>query len=214
MIPQNLPDGTQNPQWVRERIGKLGGSHIADILKSGRGGKPSETRASLAKLLAAERLTDTAANYVSPMNPDIRRGLDLEPEALATYEVKYGVMLDPAAWVAHPKIEHAGATPDSFIAREGLVQIKIPREAKFVSLVLAGELPAEYEAQMSWELACCPWAQWNDLGLYCPTMPPGKRLWVKRLERDPERIAYLEEQAASFLDEVETIFTTIAEMEY
>lgn len=213
MILQNLPDGTINPQWVRERIGKLGASSIADILKSGRGGKPSETRLSLAKRLAAERLTDAAMNNVNPNNPDIRRGLDFEPMALAEYEVRKGVMLEPPAWIPHPRIENAGSTPDGRLD-DGLVQVKIPRADKYVSLVLAGDFPAEYEAQMSWEMACCPWAEFNDLALYSPDMPDGKRLWVKRLERDDSRIAELEEHVTAFMAEVEHIFSVVSEMEF
>lgn len=217
-VLQNLPDGTLNPAWIACRRGRLSASRIADILKSGRGGKPSETRTTYAKQLAAERLTGVANQHVNPNNPDIKRGLESEPFALALYELRYGVFLNPPAWRTHPMIELAGATPDGEIEREGLVQVKAPRQDKMLSLILeireTGETPAQYVDQMDWELAVCPWAKYNDLALFNADMPEGKQLFVHRHNRDDKRIAELEEQARTFLAEVEFIFQTVSELEF
>lgn len=217
-VLQNLPTGELNPAWVAARRGFLSASRIAEILKNGRGGKPSETRLSYAKQLAAERLTGVACSHVSPNNPDIRRGIESEGPALAMYEVKRGVFLDPPAWRTHPTIEHAGATPDAGIPGEGLAQVKSPRPDKMLSLIMAiketGETPADYVPQLDWELAVCPWAKWNDLVLVNLDMPEGKQIYIHRHNRDAERIAMIEEQAIAFLAEVEAIFETVSTMEF
>lgn len=213
-VLQNLA-GDTNPAWVAARRGCLSASRFAEIMKKGRGGKPSETRYSYAKHLAAERLTGHANNNVNPNNPDIKRGQEQEPIALAEYELLRGVILLPPAWHTHPTIEFAGATPDGEVRNEGLVQVKSPRADKAIGYFIdsQNEFPEEYRAQMEWELAVRPQCKWNDLVIYNDDLRPAKCMHIWRLERDNDRIAELEEQARTFLAEVEHIFQVMSEME-
>jgi len=214
MTRQHLPDGTLNPEWVVVRRGCLGASSIADILKSGKKkGEPSQTRISLARKLAAERWASMAMDNVNPENEDIARGNRNEPLALAEYEVMRGCLLLPAAWVEHPSIPGTGATPDSFADSDGLVQVKSPRPMKMVSIICEGEIPAEYVDQLDWELAVTG-REWNDFVLYNPELPQGKHIWIRRHHRNEERIAFLEDEARKFMEEVEAYFDFLCKLEF
>ncbi len=221
MTIQHLPDGSLNPAWVKERQGKLGAStidHILDALtgeaKSGRKkGEPSQMRVTLAKRLAAERFAGHSCSYVNPNDPDIARGNDMEPIALAAYEARHGVFLDPAQWIEHPELPFSGCTPDGILRGEGLVQIKAPRLAKFTSIVLDNAIPEEYIGQLTWEQAVTS-LPWTDFALYCDDMPEGKKLWVKRYSAPNELLVKYEEQARLFLAEVEAFFDVLTSTDF
>lgn len=221
MTIQHLPDGSLNPAWVKERQGKLGASKIDNILnpltgkpKEGKKkGAPSEMRQTLAKQLAAERFTGFSCGYANPNDQDLKRGNDLEPVALAAYEARYGVFLEPAQWIEHPDLPFSGCTPDGIIVGEGLVQIKAPRLGKFTSIVIDNEIPDEYIGQLTWEQAVTR-LPWTDFGIYCAEMPPGKRLWVKRYSAPIDLLAAYEEQVRIFLAEVEMYFDFLTKTDF
>lgn len=214
MVRQHLPDGSLNPAWVAARRGCLGASSIADILKEGRKkGEPSQTRMSLAAKLAAERWASMAMDNLDPNNEDVARGNRVESYALAEYEVLRGCIVDPAAWIEHPRIFGAGATPDAFVNHDGLAQVKSPRPLKMTNLMRAGVIPTEYVDQLDWELAVTG-RQWNDLILYNPDLPNGKHIWIRRHYRNDEKIARLESEAEKFLAEVEACFDELCKIEF
>jgi hypothetical protein len=221
MTIQRLPDGSLNPQWVKDRQGKLGASKIDCILdprtgdaKEGRKkGEPSEMRKTLAKQLAAERYAGHSCGYVNPNNPDIKRGNDMEPVAIAEYELKRGIFMRPAMWVEHPELPFSGSTPDGFAPDGGLVQVKAPRLDNYVALVLGEEIPTDYLAQLVWEQAVTR-APYSDLILFCDEMPEGKKMWIKRYEAPNNLIEAYEEQVALFLQEVERIFDILSTTEF
>lgn len=213
MTRQTLPDGSINPAWVAARRGCLGASTISQILKGGRGGKPSETRRSLAKKLAAERWAGISMDNLSPENEDIQRGLRNEKPALVEYEAITGTILRPAEWIEHPRIEGCGCTPDAFAPPSGLVQVKSPRPLKMVMLMMEGEVPAEYIDQLDWEMAVTG-TEWNDLVLFNPELPQGRDFWKRRRHRDESRIQYLEEQAALFMEEVDAMFQMLCNTKF
>jgi hypothetical protein len=209
MTRQTLPDGSINPAWVAVRRGQLGASSIANILKPGKKkGEPSQTRISLAAKLAAERWASMAMDNLNPEDEDIQRGHRNEPMALQEYQPIVGQIIYPAEWVEHPRLTGSGATPDAFLGKDGLAQVKSPRPLKMVNFMRAGVIPDEYIPQLDWELAVTG-REWNDLILYNPDLPPGKHIWIRRRYRDNERIARLENEVSTFLQEVEAIFDSL-----
>jgi len=213
MTLQRLPDGTQNPAWVKDRQGKLGGSMIGKIITQKKPGELTQGAITLARKLALERYYGRSFCYAPPENEDIMRGIESEPSALAEYELVKGLLLSPARWVEHPDIEGAGATPDAFSGLDGLVQAKAPRYDNYAMAIVSGKFPADHVDQMQWEMAVTK-RKWNDLVLYCSEFPDGQRIWVRRLHADPERIAVLENQARLFLAEVEAIFDALPSLNF
>lgn len=221
MTLQCLPDGTINPAWVREHQGKIGGSKIANIMPDGvdpdtkkkSASRLSQGALTLARQLALERFYGWSFNNVDPNNPDIQRGNEHEPIALAEYEIQRGVLLSPARWLHHPKFDMAGSTPDAFCGLDGLVQVKCPRREKYGLIIASGERPTEHDEQMQWELACTG-REWNDLAIFCADFPPGQRLWVRLVYRDEVAIAKMEAKVEIFLAEVDAIFERLKHVNF
>jgi putative phage-type endonuclease len=196
------------PEWFAQRVGKVTASRIADVLAKGRNG-PSMTRAAYMAELIAETLTGQPANPFAG-NADTERGIELEPEARATYEVHTGRMVQAAPFVVHPAIERSGASPDGY-AGEGLLEVKCPRTHTHLEYLLAGEPPSKYVPQMAWQCACTG-RPWVDFASYCPVMPEDLRLFVVRYEPS---MAYLQEMEAAvrdFLGEMDTKLARVAKL--
>lgn len=214
MTIQHLPDGSINPAWVAVRRGCLGASTISDILKEGRKKRePSQTRASLAAKLAAERWASVAMDNLDPNNEDIARGNFVESIALKEYEALRNCLISPAEWIEHPRIFGSGATPDAFVNSDGLAQVKSPRPLKMINMMRVGCVPQEYVAQLDWELAVTG-RHWNDLILFNPDLPQGKHIWIRRHYRNEERVLALESEVTKFMKEVEEVFEALCRIEF
>jgi hypothetical protein len=136
-------------------------------------------------------------------------GIDHESEARAAYAFRFDQAVDAASYIAHPRIEMSGASPDGLIGPEGLIEIKCPNTATHIETLLTGTIPSKYEAQMLWQMACSERA-WCDFASYDPRLPEAMALFTKRLHRDEERIAELESEVSSFLREVDDVVDRLA----
>ena len=193
--------------WFESRLGMLTGSRIADALSKLKNGGESATRRNMMIDLAIERITGKPTeHYVSePM----QRGLDLEPLALAAYELRTESEVERVGFVLHPRIQWAGCSPDGLVGA-GLVQAKCPLPRTHANYLLAGCVPQEYVPQMMWELACTE-KPWSDFISFCPEFPSPLDLLVCRLERDDAKIAEMEADAVKFLKDVEVTVTQLRE---
>lgn len=185
-------------EWKALRLGKVTASRVADVIAKTKSGY-STSRANYAAQLIAERLTGVPAE--SYTNAAMAHGTETEPEARAAYEFYQGVTVDQVAFVAHPKIEQAGCSPDGLVGSDGLVEIKCPNTATHLETLLGQSVPGKYEAQMQFQMACCGRA-YCDFVSYDPRMPENMRLFIKRVPRDNKRIEELEGGIASFLLEL------------
>jgi predicted phage-related endonuclease len=131
----------------------------------------------------------------------MQHGVDTEPEARAAYCFYQGVTVDQVAFVPHPKIDQAGASPDGLVGADGLVEIKCPNTATHLETLIGQAVPAKYIDQMQFQMACTG-RKWCDFVSYDPRMPEHMRLFVRRVERDDKRIDLLETEIAGFLLEM------------
>lgn len=184
--------------WKQLRLGKVTASRVADVVAKTKTGY-SAGRANYAAQLIAERLTGTVAE--SYTNAAMQHGTETEPEARAAYEFYQGVTVEEVAFVPHPKIDQAGCSPDGLVGSDGLVEIKCPQTATHLETLLGQAVPAKYETQMQFQMACTGRA-YCDFVSYDPRMPENMRLFIKRVPRDDKRIAELESEIASFLLEL------------
>jgi len=185
-------------EWKALRLGKVTASRVADVVARTKTGYGAG-RANYMAQLIAERLTGTVAEAYT--NAAMIHGTETEPEARAAYEFYQGVTVQEVAFVPHPKIDQAGASPDGLIGADGLVEIKCPNTATHLETLLGQAVPAKYETQMQFQMACTG-RKWCDFVSYDPRMPENMRLFIKRLPRDDKRIAELETEIAAFLLEM------------
>jgi putative phage-type endonuclease len=185
-------------EWKALRLGKVTASRVSDLVAKTKTG-PSASRANYMAQLIAERLTKTPAE--SYTNAAMQHGTDTEPEARAAYEFYQGVTVAEVAFVPHPTIDQAGCSPDGLVGDDGLVEIKCPNTATHLETLIGQAVPAKYETQMQFQMACTG-RQWCDFVSYDPRMPENMRLFTKRVARDDGRIKELETDIAAFLLEM------------
>jgi putative phage-type endonuclease len=187
-----------SPEWKALRCGKVTASRVADVVAKTKTGY-SASRANYLAQLIAERLTGTAAETYS--NAAMQHGTETEPEARDAYCFYQGVTVEQVAFVPHPKIDQAGASPDGLVGADGLVEIKCPNTATHLETLLGQAVPAKYADQMQFQMACTG-RKWCDFVSYDPRMPEHMRLFIRRVPRDDKRINDLETEIAGFLLEM------------
>jgi hypothetical protein len=195
-------------QWLQQRIGKVTGSRIKDVmayLKSGKG--EMQTRANYRVELIAEILTGQAAQHF--VSDAMRWGVDQEQFARAAYEMRRDVMVDRVGFVGYPTIDRAGGSPDGLVGSDGGVEIKCPETTTHIRWMLEKQVPHEHQLQMMFYMACTGRGWW-DFVSFDPRLPVKFQLFTVRLQRDEARIAEVETEVLKFLQEIDS---TIAEME-
>jgi putative phage-type endonuclease len=201
-----------SPEWMALRVGKIGGSRVADLLTEGRNGAESLTRRKYKNELIRERLTGRKLDTYK--TPAMQRGIDLEPMARAWYEVHYNTFVDQVAIVLHPTVIGGQCSPDGIVeATNSLIEIKIPNPENHLDNILTeGKQLEQYYDQVMWQLACMPEKEFCDLVSFDPEMPDHLKGYVKRIYRDDEYIKNMEDKVTLFLQEIETIVNNLKEI--
>ena len=201
-----------SPEWMALRVGRIGGSRIADLLTEGRKGDESLIRRKYKNELIRERLTGRKIDTYK--TPAMQRGIDLEPMARAWYEVRNNVFVDQVAIVLHPTIEGGQCSPDGIVeSTNSLIEIKVPNPENHLDNILTdGKQLEQYIDQCMWQLACMPEKEYCDLVSFDPEMPDHLQGFVKRIYRDDEYIKEMEDKVILFLQEVETIGNNLKEI--
>jgi putative phage-type endonuclease len=187
-----------SPEWHAARLGRVTASRVADVIAKTKSGA-SASRGNYLAQLVAERLTGTAAESFT--NAAMQWGTDQEARAREAYAFFTGSTVSEIGFAPHPTIAIAGASPDGLVDENGLVEIKCPNTATHIETLLGSAIPAKYEAQMLWQMACTGRA-WCDFVSFDPRMPADMQLFIKRMPRDEERISKLENEVQDFLNEV------------
>ncbi len=195
----DFPQGSED--WKGARSGRLTASKAKDAIAFLKSKEESAGRRDYRIQLVAERLTGVPCD--APVSgPDIERGVELEPEARAAYEVSTGHLVQAIGFCQHDTIM-AGCSPDGVVNDfEGLIEIKAPRPANHLRYVRDNRLPAEHYAQCLHSLWITG-AKWCDFISYSPVFPEHLRLFVVRMMRDEPTIADYESKALTFLAEVD-----------
>lgn len=193
-MSEEIKQGTE--EWKMLRLGKVTASRVKDIVATTKSGYSTSRDKYMTQLLL-ERLTNTVAPSYS--DAAMLWGVEQEPFARASYEIKMGVMVDQVAFVNHPTIEQSGASPDGLVG-ENLVEFKCPMSHTHLESLLGG-LDNQYAVQVQWQMSCTG-SQWTDLCSYDPRFPGDLQLVIKRFNRDDAFIAVLEKEVIKFLKEL------------
>lgn len=181
------------PEWLQVRAGIPTASCFHEVcMKPGpRGGLP-KGRITYMRKLAGEIITGRPMdNYVSR---DMERGKENEAEARALYAMLHDVEPKQIGFV---KNGNCGASPDSLVGNDGLLEIKDAAPHIQIERLLDGRVPNEHKAQVQGQLMVSQ-RNWCDFMSHCRGMPP----LIVRVERDEAFIAALRVDINEFVDEL------------
>ncbi len=190
---EECPQGSD--LWRSVRLGIPTASRFSDVLAKGQG----ITRRKYLYQLAGEILTGEPADTYS--NAHMERGQAQEPEARKLYQFTNGGDIQQVGFIRRG---NAGASPDSLVNDDGMLEVKTRLAHLQVECLLSDKPPSENIAQAQGQLWIAERA-WVDLTSYCPSLP----LAVWRIHRDEAYIANLAEEVERFNAELSALVERI-----
>lgn len=181
-------EAQESADWMLARAGKFTASRAADLMARTRSG-PAASRANLLATLAVERIVGHCAPTYT--NAAMQRGTDMEGEARDAYSFEKGVAVQESGFVTCPNLPNTGCSPDGFVGKDGLVELKCPSSMqKHLEALRSGAHAAEYAWQLQHQLMVTG-RQWVDAVSYHPDFPDGLQLAITRVQRDEKAITEL-----------------------
>jgi len=174
VLVSNAPQ--RSDEWRQLRAGRLTASVVSAIYGRRKDGKETAERRDLRTRLALERVLGKPLDD-GYMNADMQRGIDLEAQARACYEIQTGNPVAEVGFVYWDDLM-VGCSPDGFVGEGGLVQIKCPRPANHLAFLRTRDIPDDYRLQVIHEM----WVtgrHWGDYVSYCADMPERLMLAVQ-----------------------------------
>ncbi len=96
--------------------------------------------------LGSDEVEDTFVSFA------MKHGVDTEPIARESYELKYNCKVDQVGFCTHDFYEWAGYSTDGFIMIDGKykkgIEIKCPNTSTHVKYIRMGKIPSEYLDQI------------------------------------------------------------------
>lgn len=181
-----------SPEWHECRRGLPTASEFSTILAKGKSGGKSITRQKYLARLAGEIITGEPEETFT--SAAMERGYSMEDEARRAYEFDREVSAGIVGFVRNGK---KGASPDSFIGEDGLLEIKTKKPSVFIECLSRDDIPPEHKAQIHGQLWVCE-REWCDLSIYWPKMPS----LIYRVHRDEDYIKTIKEEVDRFNDEL------------
>jgi hypothetical protein len=182
----------RSPQWFVLRAGIPTASEFHRIVTPG--GKPSRQAEGYLYSLLAEYVVGHP--ITGPETDWMQRGQELEDEAIKAYEFQTGVETQPGGFITLDS-GLVGCSPDRLVGKDGLLEIKCPKESTHVGYLLTGQLEDDYRPQLQGQLWVAERA-WVDVVSYHPQMPPR----VMRVERDDKYVAVVACLVVAFTQQV------------
>ena len=172
-----------SPAWHSTRAGIITASEIGDLLTGTGKIADNETSRGFIAAKTAERITGKADEV--PTTPAMRRGYEDEPVARDLYAEWSGIPVEQVGLMVRdfdlPIGLRIGYSPDGLVGDDGLIEIKSRTQRRQMLAITNDAVPAENMAQIQCGLLVSGRA-WCDYVSYSADL----RLWVKRVEPDPE----------------------------
>jgi hypothetical protein len=196
----------RSAEWYAARCGLPTASGFKKLVTPT--GKPvtSDKRRTYMLELAGERLTGQLHPHY--LSADMQRGIDLEPQAVAYYQLVTGRAVSRVGFVLGPD-GRWGCSPDG-VTEDGGMEVKCLGRAAHLDALDTGAIPDEYIMQVQG----CMWImqrRYWDFVLYTdePNIPSA--IW--RIERNAELHAALEDCLPVFCDELDAMTKKIRGMQ-
>ena len=180
-------------EWLMARLGVPSASRFSDVLAKGQG----ITRKKYLLTLAGEAITGELSEVYT--NKHMERGNVMEDEARQAYAFARDV--DPAS-IGFMRRGRIGASPDSLVGEDGLLEIKTKLPALQLEVLERTTLPPEHKAQVQGQLLVSG-RDYVDFVSYWPKLP----IFIVRVERDEDYIKTLDQALADFIGELDTYIT-------
>lgn len=180
------------PEWTELRLGIPTASNFHRVLAGGEG----RVRGEYMRKLAGETISRLPREEYRGAAMD--RGGGMEPELRALYEIVTGFKPTPVGFVRRRlKSGFVGASPDAFLRKDGVLEIKSAAPHVLIEIMQSGKVPPEHLPQCQGEMlvtgrALC------DLAIGYTGMPLFRRV----IRRDPSYIARLEVALDAFNEEL------------
>lgn len=188
-----------SPEWIAARLGIPTASEFGKVMAKGEG----KTRRRLMYDLAGERITGEPREKFS--NEHMERGKLMEDAARNVWALRTGQEPTQIGFVRNTiNSRLVGASPDSLVDTDGLLEIKTKLAALQIEALLDGVLPSEHKAQVQGQLLVAE-RQWCDFVSYWPRIPP----LIVRVHRDDTYIATLVSELTRFNNELDQLVETI-----
>ena len=126
--------------WLMARLGVATCSEFSKIITSE--GKTSTQHKAYALKLASEMLATEQEETFT--NKDMERGNELEPEAREAYQESCFCEVEEVGFMS---CENWGYSPDGLVDKEGIIEIKCPKQTTHTKYLYEDRLPIEYKAQ-------------------------------------------------------------------
>jgi len=139
------------------------------------------------KTLCIEKLSEKYSSEVKEKytNKDLERGVELEEQARAIYELQTGNTVKEVGFITDSKISKlAGVSPDGLVDKDGMVEIKCFADKKHFEMIIEGiTIEKQYMWQMQMQLLFTG-REWNDFVVFNPNFPDS--ILVERVFPDSE----------------------------
>jgi len=194
-----MGDIQRSEEWFAEKLGKLSGSRVGEILPLKRGSYPA-TRETLLYELLAERITGhRVEKYITPV---MAWGVEIEPVARERYADAQGVQVVETGFVHHPTIRNFGASPDGLVGTDGVLEIKCPSTSKVLKILAGEDIEPGWMFQMMTEMTVTR-RDWCDFVLFDPRLQSPLDLTIRRIKRDKLVCELIEAEAVKFNAELD-----------
>lgn len=182
-------------EWALARLGIPTASQFARILTPKTlklsGQADAYAHQLIAEQLIGEPMDDATSGFML-------RGTLLEQRAVSYYELQTECDTVPIGFVLRDD-GRTGCSPDRFVGKNGLLEIKVPNAANHVGYLLDKD-GIGYRAQIQGQLWICE-REWIDTLSFNPLLPPA----LVRQERDEEFITALAETVGQFCNYVDEL---------
>jgi len=188
-----------SPEWFDVKRGKISASGISNVLAKGKKGELSKTREKYFEEIFIERITGITDKGYS--NYNMENGTETEPLARDAYGMLTLTNVQEVGFVEVN--EWLGCSPDGLVGDDGLIEIKSPLAKTHYHTIKKDSVPTQYIPQIQCQLYVTG-RQWCDFVSFNQYWTP-KPIYVKRVERDEEKIKQIAVEVEIFIDELKEL---------
>ena len=192
MIRLDIEQGSR--EWLETRSGTPSASNFDKIVTTK--GEPSKQAKNYLYELAGERVAGPKPETYQ--NAAMLRGLELEVEARAYFELVQGVEVWQTG-ICFTDDKRFSCSPDGLLPEAGL-EIKCPLIHTHVGYLLTGDLPNDYFAQVQGSMLVTGFTHWFFLSYY-----PGLPALILDVQREWEFTAKLRVALDEFCQELDEL---------